>query len=131
MTATEGQDMIMAACSGQGEAPVAESSDSSCDELFIAKATGQWSRHHIVDRRGKARLRKVLDFILELSSKSATCNQHGPVLPGAQVNQRTGAETVRHGVGFVVRLVEWLDHGPNGGGSGAGDVPQPISLTKA
>ena len=35
-----------------------------------------------------------------------------------------------HSVGFGVRLVEWLDHGPDGGGSGAGDVLQPIFLTR-
>ena len=33
------------------------------DEKHIAKATGQRGRHRLVDRRGKARLRKALDFL--------------------------------------------------------------------
>ena len=86
---------------------------------------GHWSEE---DRRGKVRLRRFTHG--GNAPKSAKCNQHGPLLPGARVNQQAGAEAVPHGVGFVVRLVEWFDHGPDGGGSGADNFLQPIFLTR-
>ena len=58
--------MIKAGYAGTQEATEAESSDRSCD--VIAKAMGHGGQCRVVDRRGKARLRKPLNTVAAISS---------------------------------------------------------------
>ena len=85
MAIFERQNMMNAARPGQRDASQAWSCDGSSGEKLITKAIGRDRRRRVVDRRCKAKLRKVIALMTERSPKLR-------VLLGVNVNQQAELE---------------------------------------